>query len=214
MEPSDDGARARAYVVVENPQQNPNVVTVYRLSSICYEKIVCIPLPNGEILKVQGERPEKDLGSLACIKADRKKLMYITHSSEISPKYSRVICWFTSCAKVEFRIDLTQAHHQLVRSPYSVSHSNVRIVTPKPQRTSKKRGIEPSYDIMRDPNTTQEQANVVQCLRQKSKDPSRTIRAMSITIHSGLRTKILEAHSEASKDLKAPANGASIRKTL
>ncbi|GJU53024.1 putative reverse transcriptase domain-containing protein [Tanacetum coccineum] len=36
--------------------------------------IVRIPLPNGEILEVQGERPEKDPGSLACIKADEKKL--------------------------------------------------------------------------------------------------------------------------------------------
>ncbi|GJV98797.1 putative reverse transcriptase domain-containing protein [Tanacetum coccineum] len=154
----NEGARARAYVVVENPQQNPNVVTgtfllndhyacilfdsgaeksfvssaftpfidiaptalntsyeveladgkvvstntvlrgctlaLYnhcfkidllptRLGSFdvivgmdwlsyhravidCYEKIVRIPLPNGE-------RPEKDLGSLACIKADEKK---------------------------------------------------------------------------------------------------------------------------------------------
>ncbi|GKB09700.1 hypothetical protein Tco_0838012 [Tanacetum coccineum] len=40
----------------------------------CYEKIVRIPLPNGKILDVQGERPEKDLRSLACIKADEKKL--------------------------------------------------------------------------------------------------------------------------------------------
>ncbi|GKA69045.1 putative reverse transcriptase domain-containing protein [Tanacetum coccineum] len=32
----------------------------------CYEKIVRIPLPNGKILEVQGERPEKDLRSLAC----------------------------------------------------------------------------------------------------------------------------------------------------
>nr|GEY29545.1 hypothetical protein [Tanacetum cinerariifolium] len=44
------------------------------LRGYCYEKIVRIPLPNGEILKVQGERPEKDPGSLACIKADEKKL--------------------------------------------------------------------------------------------------------------------------------------------
>nr|GFC62770.1 hypothetical protein [Tanacetum cinerariifolium] len=40
----------------------------------CYETIIRIPLPNGEILEVQGERPEKDPGSLACIKADEKKL--------------------------------------------------------------------------------------------------------------------------------------------
>ncbi|GJX11777.1 putative reverse transcriptase domain-containing protein [Tanacetum coccineum] len=83
----NDGARGRAYVVVENPQQNPNVVTgsfdviigmdwlaYHRALIDCYEKIVRIPLPNGEILEVQGEKPEKDLGSLACIKADEKKL--------------------------------------------------------------------------------------------------------------------------------------------
>nr|GFC58211.1 putative reverse transcriptase domain-containing protein [Tanacetum cinerariifolium] len=40
----------------------------------CYKKIIRIPLPNGKILEVQGERPEKDPGSLACIKADEKKL--------------------------------------------------------------------------------------------------------------------------------------------
>nr|GEZ31175.1 hypothetical protein [Tanacetum cinerariifolium] len=40
----------------------------------CYKKIVRIPLLNGKILKIQGERPEKDHGSLACIKADEKKL--------------------------------------------------------------------------------------------------------------------------------------------
>nr|GEY08723.1 putative reverse transcriptase domain-containing protein [Tanacetum cinerariifolium] len=99
----NEGARARAYVVVENPQQNLNVVAALydhrfkidllqtRLGSFdviigmdwlsyhravidCYEKIVRISLLNGKILKVQGERPEKDHGSLAYIKDDEKKL--------------------------------------------------------------------------------------------------------------------------------------------
>ncbi|GKA78885.1 hypothetical protein Tco_0785422 [Tanacetum coccineum] len=61
----NERARARAYVVVENLQQNP-MWSGY--------EIVRIPLPNGEILEVQGERPEKDPRSLACIKADEKKL--------------------------------------------------------------------------------------------------------------------------------------------
>nr|GEX74978.1 reverse transcriptase domain-containing protein [Tanacetum cinerariifolium] len=48
---------------------------LYRRAFIdCYEKIVRIPLPNDKILEVKGERPEKDPGSLACIKADEKKL--------------------------------------------------------------------------------------------------------------------------------------------
>ncbi|GJZ49507.1 putative reverse transcriptase domain-containing protein [Tanacetum coccineum] len=163
----NEGARARAYVVVENPQQNPNVVTgtfllndhyacilfdsgaeksfvssvftpfidiaptalntsyeveladgkvvstntvlrgctlvllnhVFKIDLLptrlgsfdvivgmdwlsyhravidCYEKIVRIPLPNGEFLEVQGERPEKNPRSLACIKVDEKKFM-------------------------------------------------------------------------------------------------------------------------------------------
>ncbi|GJR46976.1 putative reverse transcriptase domain-containing protein [Tanacetum coccineum] len=53
----------------------PRIVWSYHRALIdCYEKIVRIPLPNGKILEVQGERPEKDLRSLACIKADEKKL--------------------------------------------------------------------------------------------------------------------------------------------
>nr|GEV19772.1 hypothetical protein [Tanacetum cinerariifolium] len=47
---------------------------VHRAVIVCYEKIVCIPLPNGEILEIQGERPKKDPKSLSCIKADEKKL--------------------------------------------------------------------------------------------------------------------------------------------
>nr|GEX67840.1 hypothetical protein [Tanacetum cinerariifolium] len=160
------GARARAYVVVENPQQNPNVVTgtfllndhhasvlfdsdaersfvsieftpfinisqvalntsydveladgkivstntvlrgctlalfshmfkidllptrlgsfdvivgmdwlsYHRAIIVCYEKIVRIPLPNGEIVEIHGERPEKDPKSLSCIKANEVRI--------------------------------------------------------------------------------------------------------------------------------------------
>ncbi|GKA08855.1 putative reverse transcriptase domain-containing protein, partial [Tanacetum coccineum] len=49
-------------------------------------------------------------------------------------------------------------------------------------------------------------ANVVaDALSRLERLKPRRVRAMSITIHSGLKTKILEAQGEASKDLKAPA---------
>ncbi|GKA72536.1 putative reverse transcriptase domain-containing protein [Tanacetum coccineum] len=213
----NDGARARAYVVVENPQQNPNVVTgtfllndhyacilfdsgaeksfvssaftpfidiaptalntnyeieladgkvvstntilcsctlvllnhvfkidllptqlgsfdviigmdwlaYYRALIDCYEKIVRIPLPNGEILEVQGERPEKDLGSLACIKADEKKLDY-PHCRDF-PKYfpDDLFGFYLMCERIDdlfdqlqgaccfSKIDLRSGYHQL-----------------------------------------------------------------------------------------------------
>ncbi|GJW94728.1 putative reverse transcriptase domain-containing protein [Tanacetum coccineum] len=95
----NDGAHRRAYVVIENPQQNPSVVTAYHRALIdCYEKIVRIPLPNGKILEVQCERPKKDLRSLACIKADEKNLNDIRF----------------------------QAHRQIVRSPYQERISKKR----------------------------------------------------------------------------------------
>ncbi|GJZ53243.1 putative reverse transcriptase domain-containing protein [Tanacetum coccineum] len=45
---------------------------------------------------------------------------------------------------------------------------------------------------------------VADSLSRKERLMSRRVRAMSITIHSGLKTKILEAQGKASKDLKAP----------
>ncbi|GJU18805.1 putative reverse transcriptase domain-containing protein [Tanacetum coccineum] len=42
------------------------------------------------------------------------------------------------------------------------------------------------------------------CLSRKER-LAKAVLSMSITIHSGLKTKILEAQGEASKDLKAPA---------
>ncbi|GJR26014.1 putative reverse transcriptase domain-containing protein [Tanacetum coccineum] len=58
-----------------------------------------IPLPNDKILKVQGERPKKDLGSLACIKADEKKLDDI-----------RVVHGFPEKA-LGMRLDMSTAYH-------------------------------------------------------------------------------------------------------
>nr|GFA67711.1 hypothetical protein [Tanacetum cinerariifolium] len=49
-------------------------LSYHRAIIVYYEKIVCIPLSNGEILEIHGERPEKDSKSLSCIKADEKRL--------------------------------------------------------------------------------------------------------------------------------------------
>nr|GEV23672.1 putative reverse transcriptase domain-containing protein [Tanacetum cinerariifolium] len=158
----NEGARARAYVVVKNPQQSLNVVTAtflfndhyacilfdsdaeksfmssaftpyidialaafntsyeveltngmvlaYHRDVIdCYKKIVRIPLLNGEILEVQGERPEKDLRLLSCSKADEKKpedIRIICDFPEVFPDDLSGACCFS-------KIDLRLGYHQL-----------------------------------------------------------------------------------------------------
>ncbi|GJV38683.1 putative reverse transcriptase domain-containing protein [Tanacetum coccineum] len=72
----------------------------------CYEKIVRIPLPNGEILEVQGERPEKDPGSLACIKADEKKLDDIRVVRDFPEVFPDDLSGLPPVREIEFRIDL------------------------------------------------------------------------------------------------------------
>ncbi|GJX65249.1 putative reverse transcriptase domain-containing protein [Tanacetum coccineum] len=213
----NDGARGRAYVVVENPQQNPNVVTgtfllndhyacilfdsgaeksfvssafthfiniapatlktsyeveladgkfvstntilrsctlvllnhVFRIDLLptrlgsfdviigmdwlayhqalinCYEKIVRVPLPNGKILEVQGERLEKDLGSLACIKADEKKLDDIHVVRDFPEVFPDDLLGLPLVREIEFRIDLIPGASPVVRSPYRLAPSEM-----------------------------------------------------------------------------------------
>ncbi|GJW62870.1 putative reverse transcriptase domain-containing protein [Tanacetum coccineum] len=120
----NDGARRRAYVVVENPQQNLNVVTGTFLlndlirSCMLLIRIVRIPLPNGEILEVQGEKPEKDLGSLACIKADEKKLDDIRVVRDFPEVFPDDLLGLPLMREIEFHIDLIPGASPVVRSPY------------------------------------------------------------------------------------------------
>ncbi|GJW86029.1 hypothetical protein Tco_0159174 [Tanacetum coccineum] len=72
----------------------------------CYEKVVRIPLPNGKILAVQGERPKKDLRSLTCIKADEKKLDDIRVVRDFPEVFPDDLLDLPLVREIEFRIDL------------------------------------------------------------------------------------------------------------
>ncbi|GJZ55681.1 putative reverse transcriptase domain-containing protein, partial [Tanacetum coccineum] len=85
------GARARAYAVGENPQQNPNVVADY-----C-EKIVRIPLRMASSLKSKSERRKRILDHRAVYQGAEKKLDgHSGRLSETSLKYFQMIVRFTS----------------------------------------------------------------------------------------------------------------------
>ncbi|GJR37724.1 putative reverse transcriptase domain-containing protein [Tanacetum coccineum] len=203
----NDGARARAYVVVENRQQNPNVVTgtfllndhyacilfdsgveksfvssaftpfidiastalntsykidcsrkwsfdviigmdwlaYHRALIDCYEKIIRIPLPNGEILEVQGVRPEKDLGSLACIKADEKKLDDIRVVRDFPEVLPDDLLGLPHMREVEFRINLIPGALRVVRSPYLLAPSEMLELSNPLQKNFQRNGfIRPS----------------------------------------------------------------------
>ncbi|GJT36395.1 putative reverse transcriptase domain-containing protein [Tanacetum coccineum] len=233
----NEGARARAYVVVENPQQNPNVVTgtfllndhyacilfdsgaeksfvssaftpfidiaptalntsyeveladgkvvstntvlrsctlvllnhVFKIDLLptrlgsfdvivgmdwlsyhravidCYEKIVRIPLPNGEFLEVQGERPEKNPGSLACIKADEKKLDDIRVVRDFPEVFPDDLSGLPPVREIEFRIDLIPGASPVVKSPYRLAPSEMLELSNQLKELQEKGFIRPSH---------------------------------------------------------------------
>ncbi|GJZ54366.1 putative reverse transcriptase domain-containing protein [Tanacetum coccineum] len=131
-EQQNDGAQWESLRVIENPQQNPNVVHGNTTGALidCYEKIVCIPLSNGKILEVQGERPEKDPRSLACIKADEKKLDDIRVVRDFPEVFPDDLLGLP-LVQNKFRIDLIPGASLVLRFSIPVKPlQNVRIVEP------------------------------------------------------------------------------------
>ncbi|GJQ99754.1 putative reverse transcriptase domain-containing protein [Tanacetum coccineum] len=112
---------------------------------VCYEKIVHIPLPNGEILKIQGERPEKDPKLLSCIKTDEKK-----------PEDIRIVCDFPEVfpddlsglplgREIEFCIDLIPGTLPVVKSPYRLAPSEMIELSNQLKELQEKGFIRPSH---------------------------------------------------------------------
>ncbi|GJV26183.1 putative reverse transcriptase domain-containing protein [Tanacetum coccineum] len=240
----------------------------------CYEKIVRIPLSNGEILEVQGERPKKDPGSLACIKADEKKLddirivrdfpenktyMWGDEQDDAFRILKEKLCnapvlalpdgpddfvVYCDASKQGFRCVLMQRgkviayasrqfkkhekiytthdlelgavvfalkiwRHYLygTKSVIYTDHKSLQYIFDQKELNMRQRQwIELLSDYECEIKYHPGKANVVaDALSRKERLKPRRVFAMSITIHSGLKTKILEAQGEASKDLKAPA---------
>ncbi|GJU27513.1 putative reverse transcriptase domain-containing protein [Tanacetum coccineum] len=84
----------------------------------CCEKIIRIPLSNGKILEVQGERPEKDPGSLACLPPVRE---------------------------LEFRVDLIPGASPVVKSPYRLAPSEMLELSNQLKELQEKGFIRPSH---------------------------------------------------------------------
>nr|GEW24964.1 putative reverse transcriptase domain-containing protein [Tanacetum cinerariifolium] len=88
---------------------------------ICYEKIVHIPLSNGETLEIQGERPKKDPKPLSCMKTDEKKLRDIPIVRNFLEVFLDALSGLPPTRKVEFRIDLIPRVMPVARSPYRLT---------------------------------------------------------------------------------------------
>ncbi|GJX15082.1 putative reverse transcriptase domain-containing protein [Tanacetum coccineum] len=124
-----------------------NWLPYHRAVIDCYEKIVRIPLLNGEILEVQGERPKKDPGSLACIKADEKKLNDIRVVRDFPEVFPDDLSGLPPVREIEFRIDLIPGVLPVVKSSYRLAPSKMSELSNQLKELQEKGFIRPD-DIL------------------------------------------------------------------
>ncbi|GJX32967.1 putative reverse transcriptase domain-containing protein, partial [Tanacetum coccineum] len=111
----------------------------------CYEKIVLIPLPNGEILEIQGERPERDPKLLFCIKADEKKPEDIHIVRNFPKVFSDDLFGLPPVREIEFCIDLIPGVLPVVKSPYRLAPSKMLELSNQLKELQEKGFIRPSH---------------------------------------------------------------------
>nr|GEZ13385.1 putative reverse transcriptase domain-containing protein [Tanacetum cinerariifolium] len=104
-----------------------------------------IPLMNGEILEIHGERPEKDSKSLSCIKADEKRLDDIRTVRDFLDVFTDDLTGLPPVREIEFRIDLIPGALPIVKFPYRLIPSEMLELSNQLKELQKKGFIQPSY---------------------------------------------------------------------
>nr|GFA10724.1 hypothetical protein [Tanacetum cinerariifolium] len=100
-------------------------LSYHRFVIVFYEKIVRIPLPNWEILEIQGEDRKKDLKLLSCNKHDEKKPEDIRIVYDFPKVFPDDFSGLPPMRKIKFCIDLIPGALPVVKSPYRLVPSEM-----------------------------------------------------------------------------------------
>nr|GFC49163.1 putative reverse transcriptase domain-containing protein [Tanacetum cinerariifolium] len=111
---------------------------------VCYEKIVSIPLPNGDILEVYGERPEGNLKQLKTMKVNKSKLEDIPVVREFPDVFPEDLLGLPPSREIEFRIDLIHGAMPVAKSPYRLAPTEMQELANQLKELQDKGFIRPS----------------------------------------------------------------------
>ncbi|GJY15414.1 putative reverse transcriptase domain-containing protein [Tanacetum coccineum] len=93
----------------------------YKAEIVCHEKVVSIPLPDGKVLRILGERPDEKARFLMGIKK-QEEIVIVREFPEVFPDdLSRL----PPIQKIEFRIELINGATPVAKSPYRLAPSEL-----------------------------------------------------------------------------------------
>ncbi|XP_076924948.1 uncharacterized protein LOC143587582 [Bidens hawaiensis] len=136
-----------------------------RAEIVCFEKVFRLPLPNGEILVVQGERKKSTLNIISCMKAqkflrkgyqaflahvvekelDERRLEDIPIVRDYPDVFPDDLPGLPPHREVEFHIDLVPGAAPVSRSPYRLAPSEMQELSTQLQELLDKGFIRPSF---------------------------------------------------------------------
>ncbi|GKA89812.1 putative reverse transcriptase domain-containing protein [Tanacetum coccineum] len=88
---------------------------------ICHEKVVRIPLPDGKVLRVSGERPDEKARFLIGVKK-QEKIVVVRYFPEV---FLDDLSELPTIREIEFQIELTPGATPVAKSPYRLAPSEL-----------------------------------------------------------------------------------------
>ncbi|GKC77455.1 hypothetical protein Tco_1128229 [Tanacetum coccineum] len=125
-------ARRRAFMLgAEEARQDPNIVTGmdwlsnHKAEIICHEKVVRIPLLDGKVLRVLGERPEEKARHLMSAKAKEQKQEEMVVVRDFLEVFPDDLSGLPPIRKIKFLIELIPRAIPIAKSPYRLAPSKM-----------------------------------------------------------------------------------------
>ncbi|GJY51992.1 hypothetical protein Tco_0442839 [Tanacetum coccineum] len=97
----------------------------YKAEIVCHEKVVRIPLPDGHVLRVLGERPEEKARLLMSAKASDKKQEEIVVVRDFLEVFPDDLYGSPLIREIMFQIELTREATAVAKSPYCLAPSEL-----------------------------------------------------------------------------------------
>ncbi|GJZ64869.1 putative reverse transcriptase domain-containing protein [Tanacetum coccineum] len=116
----------------------------YKAEIICHEKVVRIPLPDGKVLRVVGERPEEKARLLMSVKASDKKQEDIVVVRDFPEVFPDDLSGLPPIREIEFRIELIPGATPVAKSPYRLAPSELEELSGQLKELQDKGFIRPS----------------------------------------------------------------------
>nr|GEX22050.1 putative reverse transcriptase domain-containing protein [Tanacetum cinerariifolium] len=97
----------------------------YKAEIICHEKVVRIPLLDGKVLRVLGEKPKEKLRQLMSVKAKEKKQEEIVVVRDFTEVFPDDLSGLPPVQEIEFQIELVPKAMSVAKSPYHLTPSEL-----------------------------------------------------------------------------------------